>query len=496
MKIKPIIQILKITLVAIMLILISNPFSQAAKYVGTPASCPATDATEYPGINCSPNNICGDNSGTPQCYATQNIAAPAVSASSATIFSALLAGGYIIDCFATIDSAAPYCDNNTSAWCNADSSCLSVNRLTSCTEHLWLTFACGTCVSGYTYCDTSYVDPDGCEIQIGVTPYPSETNANYASNCTPQCNSTYYDCNANLGGAVDGCEIENGDSCPLGNLTGTWSCSAGAGSCTDGAGTDYDCTCSVAKLDFETGTNTEYSSDDPLLWGTQHGAGSLLQLGTDTTANLFSVNNDGSVQLAQISAPITTTSKLYNVSGSLYWDGVALGGGGGGAINRSIVYKVEYPGYSVYPDATDNIINLFVDYEVSAGRNCYDTRTEEILLQDIDIIVDFPIPSGFTAWQATPLEFYYKTDTADALENYIQIVSIKDTSGNPVTFSPISSTEYVNTSWTKQAVTFSGSPTWTPNQNMIIQFKLAQKTGTPTPRAALGEMLFHYVGTT
>jgi hypothetical protein len=51
-------------------------------------------------------------------------------------------------------------------------------------------------------------------------------------------------------------------------------------------------------------------------------------IGTASPAELLDVA--GRVHLAQTTAPGATTDKLYNVAGTLYWNGTALGGGGGG----------------------------------------------------------------------------------------------------------------------------------------------------------------------
>jgi hypothetical protein len=50
-------------------------------------------------------------------------------------------------------------------------------------------------------------------------------------------------------------------------------------------------------------------------------------IGTTNPGEKLEVN--GRVTLAQTTAPATTTDKLYNVGGSLYWNGTALGAGGG-----------------------------------------------------------------------------------------------------------------------------------------------------------------------
>lgn len=300
--------------------------SHAALWVNDPALCPATEETQYPGQNCSPVTICGDNDGIAQCYDTTTITAPASSNSSATLHTNSFGGGYLLDCFATQDSSAPYCDNNGDAWCNRDASCYTNGRLTDCTPNTWESFSCGTCRTGYNDCNGTGDGSDGdCEIQDGAS---CGSHAIYdgcdgaSGNCI--CSNNYFDCDATGGATGNGCEVQQGGSCTVGSLSGSWSCTSGSGSCTNGAGTNYDCTCIVDKQYFETGTDTGYGSTDPLLWGTQFGSGDLINFGTDTTDDLFRVTNDGSIALAQISAPADTTDQLYNIAGTLYWNGFAL----------------------------------------------------------------------------------------------------------------------------------------------------------------------------
>jgi len=134
----------------------------------------------------------------------------------------------------------------------------------------WYTFTCGTCVAGYTYCDGSYIDADGCEVDIDTTPYPGETNAVYDSGCNPVCDSGYQDCDADIGTGGTGCEV----------TTGVTSCTTGAG----GPGTySAGCVCTgVAQEHFITNTLAE-GFGNYLLWGNQTNYKGWL-------VNLFNIN--------------------------------------------------------------------------------------------------------------------------------------------------------------------------------------------------------------
>jgi len=309
----------------------------ATQWVNNPGSCNISDPTNFPGQNCSPERICGDNSGISQCYNTTTLLPPAVSATSNTLYSATYPnGGYLVNCYTAVDAAAPFCDNSGSYWCNRSTTCYTTQlRDTICTANVWGASTCGACRTGYGDCN---LDGGVCEVQFNTTNYPSGGNNHYGATCVigdVRCDSTYYDCDASGVAAGNGCEALRAGACTTGGgLTGTWSCAIDAGgSCTDG-GSNYTCTCIPPKQYFETGTKAQYGTTDPLLWGVQFGAGPLITFGNSTDEDLFVVNNDGSVGLAQITAPGVTTDKLYNVAGSLYWNGVMIGAGGAGMSDR------------------------------------------------------------------------------------------------------------------------------------------------------------------
>jgi hypothetical protein len=274
----------KLLLLLVWLILVVIGTSAANYWVSDPANCPVTNGTNFPGQSCSPTKICGDSSGIAQCYNTSTISAPAGTVTSSTLWTSGFGGGYLLNCFATVDASEPYCDNSGSEWCNRDSSCYTVHRLTSCTGSAWLTFTCGLCVTGYEYCDGSYVDPDGCEVQTGVTAYPGEANANYNSTCGPSCNSGYLDCNGDLGTGGNGCEVQNGGACSVGSVTGTY----------------LGCSCTLNKVPFVTANHTVYASDnETFLWGTNYGSAALVNITNGNTNVSFYVDNETGVHASE-----------------------------------------------------------------------------------------------------------------------------------------------------------------------------------------------------
>jgi hypothetical protein len=348
-------------LVLVLLVLFSLNVFSASYWVNNPVDCPTTDATNFPGQSCSPNDICGDDGGTAQCYDTSTMPAPPndVNQSSAISYTSSWDGGFVLNCYASVDASAPFCDNGGNYWCDYNSYCWNTRHMTTqCEAGVWAggtgASTCAGCRSGWQECDGSIQDADGCEIQTNVTPYPNEPNAVYDSSCNPACSGSYLDCDGDLGSAGTGCEILDGGSCGTNAVYD--GCSGGAGNCVcqtnyydcDGSGpnagngcevldnsactTEYgtagtwdgpSCTCVGDKSYFETGTNTQYgtATDENFFWGTMWGTTgwmAILQNATtdknfriDVNANVFADGNfsgncfifgDGTSQCTKASA--------------------------------------------------------------------------------------------------------------------------------------------------------------------------------------------------
>ena len=118
---------------AVLIVLVFFPaqpaFAWTANWVSNPTSCAASDV-QFPGQLCpGVLKICGVNgSSIPQCYDMSTLAAPGSTTTSNTLQSGSLGGGYVIDCNSTLDSAAPYCNNNGAAWCNRSDTCYTTKK--------------------------------------------------------------------------------------------------------------------------------------------------------------------------------------------------------------------------------------------------------------------------------------------------------------------------------------------------------------------------------
>jgi len=219
--------------------------AQAQSYwVSDPDTCPQT----YSGQNCTPYNVCGLNGGTAQCYDTSVLVPPAGDATSNTNYSSAFNGGYILDCYALDLAPDPYCNNNGAWWCDRNETCYTTyHRNTTCTGGLAASFTCGVCRATYTYCDGSYEDADGCEININVSNcsllgggYINLNNVVDGS-CNCNCKTDFFDCNNDDGDSninTGNCEIAQGDPCIVDGLAGVYN----------------GCECVMSTQYFETGT--------------------------------------------------------------------------------------------------------------------------------------------------------------------------------------------------------------------------------------------------
>lgn len=293
--------------------------TKAAQWVNNPANC----AIQSPGgeVVCqtseTPNSrVCGVSGVQYYCYSSVAVFVAPGDIQNNNASQSSLGGGYIMNCEAN-DSAppsGPFCDNNTNFWCNSDISCNNKNRITQCASSKWAyetsAFSCGVCISTHLDCGGD----DTCEIIKNITPSTTVPNTNYGNTCDAVvCQSGYGNCDSDL---INGCEIQFGVS----------SCTTGGGE--PGVFTACGVCTALPPKNFLTASNTDYYSDNPLLWGTQLGSGDLINFGNATSSNIFVVKNDASVFMSSTLAT-TTDQYFYNYNGDLYWGETKLNTGGG-----------------------------------------------------------------------------------------------------------------------------------------------------------------------
>lgn len=282
-------------IVILMLVFCLSFISAATYYVDDPTNCPTTDATNYPGQDCSPTDICGDVGGIAQCADTSLINPPSSNTTSSSSLTGSYGGGYLVNCYRTTT-----CDVGL---CNTNSTCYTTNhRNTNCIANDWAKSDCGTCRTNYLDCNT---DTYNCEIGVGSACGVGNTGT-YASSCLTtgsgglgNCTSSArLDCNdddsdgnpVTCNGGSDGCEILIGGSCSVGTLTGTYE-----NYCTGSVGT-----CTVDKAYFETGTFIEYLTtvaQSAMLWFKNYNADVWLINATNANDETWGVNNESCMVL-------------------------------------------------------------------------------------------------------------------------------------------------------------------------------------------------------
>lgn len=149
--------------------------------------------------------------------------------------------------------------------------------------------------------------------------------------------------------------------------------------------------------------------------------------------------------------------------------------------------KASYQG-----DATDNVGQLSVSHDSTNKKNFYLWTSTRSSLQDYDIFVKLPLSADFVRWKMSgtenPLSVTYRSTSANDTDNQLDI-AVYDTNGSPVTLSG-STTNLANVSWTTSQIEFSGTPTWTAGQEMLLKFTVSAKSDF---QIHLGGLALRYV---
>lgn len=268
-----------------MALIISVTFASAAQaaspyWVNDPVNCPQLDEIEFPGQSCSPFQpaICGvSTEGYAQCIDPALISPPGAAATSTTQYSPAYDGGFLLNCYADMDAAAPFCDT-TGFQCNEDAICVGLNRDTECIantyEGLGLggSFTCQDCTGSSLSCigpneRTTGALTDACTKNVGgAYTAGGAVNAVYGATCdTVLCaTSDFLDCDGDtVSGATNGCEVEKnvtgtGSNVLYANTCSTWQCAAGWADC-DGSGDGSDGACEVDMAAQCPDANSEFT---------------------------------------------------------------------------------------------------------------------------------------------------------------------------------------------------------------------------------------------
>ena len=205
-------------------------------------------------------------------------------------------------------------------------------------------------------------------------------------------------------------------------------------------------------------------------------------VGTDEVADNSLTADDlatDSVDTDEIATDAVTTDEILD--GTITQDDIA-------AEDVSVSMPPEFPNFTLFADGTNNRGTFESGYDPTEIQNFYQWSTRRVNAQDYDLVVQWPIPEDFDGWQAAPLSFNFRTNSADALENNLDLISIRDTAG--VVVPGAAATDLVNTAWTTQAVTgLEAAGTYDAGQFITMNFRFE---ATELDFTQLGNIVFNY----
>lgn len=146
-------------------------------------------------------------------------------------------------------------------------------------------------------------------------------------------------------------------------------------------------------------------------------------------------------------------------------------------VNVNKVLNPAFENASYQGDGANNVGQLSVSFDNTNKRNFYLWTSTKSTLQDYDIFVKIPLSPNFVRWLQTstenPITVTYRSTSASTASNKLDM-TVYDTNGVPVTLSG-SATDLAGTSWTSSQMEFTGSPTWTAGNDMLIKLTVSAK---------------------
>ena len=218
-----------------------------------------------------------------------------------------------------------------------------------------------------------------------------------------------------------------------------------------------------------------------------HVTGNLSVTGNLTAAGNVNFSNSSEFHLRQVvnksAATCTTVDEVVlDTSENRIYVCTAPGSpgtwtpSGTPAQNKSIVYEPVYADMVLDADGTNNqgaVEYFFADTDGTPGNlnyNYYKWRTTKAAMQDMDLVLRINLPKDFALFAATPMQFIYRTDTANAANNRLDL-TVEDTNGAAIPLtgaSPLNSTTFATAN-----VTFGGGPTFIAGNAITVRIKMS-----------------------
>jgi len=261
----------------------------------------------------------------------------------------------------------------------------------------------------------------------------------------------------------------------------------------------------LGELIFDTGANKlMYCTvvGTPGTWANVDTAGAV-----DDFETVYSADADKTLSTANNNMTIDTGTSNFIVSGANF----SVNGAGDitttGTINgvnlssipfgnmatrvKEAVYTPGFAGGTSYPDGTANQGTLQLKFEDLGGagkRNFYDWTTQQVLMQDMDVVASLQLPLDFDSFTGSPMSVTYQTSDGVIATNRVD-VSLYDTTGADVALTGGSA--LANAGWTTAAITFGGAPTFTAGDTITIRIKLSS---TNAGFARRSDLVLNYNG--
>lgn len=125
-------------------------------------------------------------------------------------------------------------------------------------------------------------------------------------------------------------------------------------------------------------------------------------------------------------------------------------------------------------DGSSNVGQLSVSHDSTTKRNYYLWTSTRSTLQDYDVYLRVSLGSDFVGWVDNPLQVTYRTSSGSTSANTLGI-AVYDTAGTAVTLSG-SVTSLASATWATTQMEFTGTPTFTAGQDILIKFTMAAKS--------------------
>lgn len=253
-------------------------------------------------------------------------------------------------------------------------------------------------------------------------------------------------------------------------------------------------------ITFSDSTNQFEFSDDVSVTGNVNATGQVytdgaVRAGGGLSGSTLNVDS-GTVTINGVTYTFSGTQGGANQvltndgSGNLSW--AAASSGVDNSSGGIVFLSPEYANAVYFGDGSSNVGRLMIDYDSTNKENYYRWQTTKGTSQDYSIAVRVRVPDNFAAWDsANPIQFRYRTGTANGAENDIDITML-DTANSAVTLT--GGSNLTNTSWTTANITGpQASGTYTPGSYVTVIVTL---TATSAGTVDAGYLEFNWSTTT